>query len=99
MEQVEFWSIHPPSTRWPCRLLLAAVQSSLHTRSEMRAWFDDAVKYQFVRQERIPRQLPQVLVLNCGLKVRRHTTLKVDESCFLLIADTAFVATFTLVSS
>ncbi len=45
------------------------MQASLHTRSEMRAWFDDAVKYQFVRQERIPKALPQVLVLNCGLKV------------------------------
>lgn len=44
--------------------------SSLHTVSEMRAWFDEAVSYQMVRQERCPVQLPQVLIVNAGLEDR-----------------------------
>jgi PAB-dependent poly(A)-specific ribonuclease subunit 2 len=44
--------------------------ASLHTVSDMRAWFDEVVSYQLVRQERCPTNLPQVLVVNCGLEDR-----------------------------
>jgi len=43
---------------------------SLHTVAEMRAWFDEVVSYQLVRQERCPTTLPQVLVVNSGLEDR-----------------------------
>ncbi|KAL4430743.1 hypothetical protein ABPG75_005999 [Micractinium tetrahymenae] len=46
------------------------LQGSLRVQSEMRAWFDEEVKYQYVRQTRVPRQLPTVLVINCGLQDR-----------------------------
>lgn len=46
------------------------LSSSLHTSSEMRAWFDKEVTYQFVKQERVPLALPKVMVLNCGLEDR-----------------------------
>ena len=46
--------------------------ASLRTSVEMRAWFDEQVSYQFVRQERIPTALPEVLVVNCGLEDREN---------------------------
>lgn len=36
----------------------------------MRAWFDEEVKYQYVRQTRVPKTLPTVLAVNCGLQDR-----------------------------
>lgn len=44
--------------------------NSLHSVAEMRAWFDKEVGYQQLRQERVPWQLPKVLVVNCGLEER-----------------------------
>jgi PAB-dependent poly(A)-specific ribonuclease subunit 2 len=44
--------------------------SSMHTVADMRAWFDEVVSYQLVRQERCPTNLPQVLLVNCGLEDR-----------------------------
>jgi hypothetical protein len=44
------------------------LQQSLKVQSEMRAWFDEEVKYQYVQQTRVPKTLPQVLVVNCGLQ-------------------------------
>eukprot|EP00887_Chlorella_sp_A99_P005338 scaffold1.g5338.t1 len=46
------------------------LRSSLKTQSEMRAWFDEEVKYQWVRQNRAPTGLPPVLTVNCGLQAR-----------------------------
>ncbi|KAL4432378.1 hypothetical protein ABPG77_001677 [Micractinium sp. CCAP 211/92] len=46
------------------------LQGSLKVQGEMRAWFDEEVKYQYVRQTRVPKQLPTVLVINCGLQDR-----------------------------
>ncbi|KAL4859552.1 PAN2-PAN3 deadenylation complex catalytic subunit pan2 [Chlorella vulgaris] len=46
------------------------LQQSLKVQAEMRAWFDEEVKYQYVRQTRVPRSLPQVLVVNTGLQDR-----------------------------
>jgi hypothetical protein len=37
--------------------LLAA---SLRPSAEMRAWFDDRLKYQLVQQSRVPMKLPKV---------------------------------------
>jgi len=34
----------------------------------MRAWFDEVVSYQMVRQERVPCSLPQVMVIGCGME-------------------------------
>jgi PAB-dependent poly(A)-specific ribonuclease subunit 2 len=44
--------------------------SSMHTVADMRAWFDEVVSYQLVRQERCPTNLPQVMLVNCGLEDR-----------------------------
>ncbi|BDA40432.1 probable PAN2-PAN3 deadenylation complex catalytic subunit pan2 [Coccomyxa sp. Obi] len=44
--------------------LLAA---SLKPAADMRAWFDDRLKYQHVQQQRLPKRLPTVLVVSCGL--------------------------------
>ncbi|CAL8467279.1 g6816 [Coccomyxa elongata] len=44
--------------------LLAA---SLKPAADMRAWFDERLKYQHVQQQRLPKRLPTVLVVSCGL--------------------------------
>lgn len=41
---------------------------SLETSNEIKAWFDQTVKYQPVRQQRCPTKLPQVLVTYTGLE-------------------------------
>lgn len=43
---------------------------SLRSSSEMRAWFDDEVRYQMVKQERVPIKMPNVLVAYTGLEDR-----------------------------
>lgn len=46
------------------------LRSSLGAVSEMKAWFDDSVRYQPVRQERMPVSLPEVMVCYTGLEDR-----------------------------
>lgn len=55
----------PTTTRPSFARLLS---SSLHNVSDMRAWFDEVVSYQAVRQERVPSRLPHVMIVNCGLE-------------------------------
>lgn len=43
------------------------LSSSLKVSQELKAWFDENVKYQIVRQERCPTRLPTVLVTYTGL--------------------------------
>ena len=42
--------------------------ASLRPVNEMRAWYDEVVSYQHVKQQRCPLSLPQVMVVNCGLE-------------------------------
>eukprot|EP00889_Picochlorum_renovo_P008803 jgi/Picre1/35833/NNA_003293.t1 len=46
------------------------LENSLHTSSEMKAWFDENVRYQPVRQERSPTRLPTVLIAYTGVEDR-----------------------------
>ena len=46
------------------------LRSSLRAVSEMKAWFDDNVRYQLVRQERMPVRLPEVMACYTGLEDR-----------------------------
>lgn len=44
------------------------LSNSLETSTDIKAWFDQTVKYQPVRQERCPTKLPAVLVTYTGLE-------------------------------
>lgn len=44
------------------------LSGSLETSTDIKAWFDETVKYQPVRQQRCPTKLPQVLVTYTGLE-------------------------------
>lgn len=46
------------------------LQTSLLSKSDMRAWFDEELGYQHVTQTRCPVELPQVLIISCGLQDR-----------------------------
>ena len=46
----------------------SVLSNSLETSTELKAWFDETVKYQPVRQERRPTTLPTVLVTYTGLE-------------------------------
>lgn len=62
----------------------STLSESLTTSSEIKAWFDETVKYQPVRQQRCPISLPTVLVVYTGLE--DQTRLKLwdfsDQSSF-----------------
>ncbi|CAL5225176.1 g7957 [Coccomyxa viridis] len=45
----------------------ALLASSLKADARMRAWYDASLGYQQVQQTRLPKALPKVLVLSCGL--------------------------------
>ena len=44
------------------------LRNSLETSSEIKAWFNESVKYQPVRQERSPTRMPTVLTTYTGLE-------------------------------
>jgi PAB-dependent poly(A)-specific ribonuclease subunit 2 len=57
-----------PTTRPPS--FVQVLQTSLLSKSDMRAWFDEELGYQHVTQTKCPVELPQVLIVSCGLQDR-----------------------------
>lgn len=42
------------------------LEKSLLSVNDTRAWVDEAQRYKWVRQSRVPLSCPQVLVVNCA---------------------------------
>lgn len=61
-----------PSALKGTEIFSSILSRSLKTSSDLKAWFDESVKYQPVRQERCPIGLPTVLVTYTGLDDQNH---------------------------
>ncbi|KAK9820479.1 hypothetical protein WJX72_010776 [[Myrmecia] bisecta] len=44
------------------------LRQSLRAEGELRAWFDDKLGYQLMKQSRVPLSLPQTMAISCGLQ-------------------------------
>lgn len=58
---------YPPDLDNECQNFSSYLSRSLETSSELKAWFDENVKYQLVRQEKYPTRLPIVMTTYTGL--------------------------------
>jgi len=60
--------------------------TSLKAEGETRAWFNDQLKYQYVRQSRQPLAWPQVTPPPGGGKIHRLISLRVASLQFSVLA-------------